>query len=164
MRRDDAKAMRESGYGMLDDSAQHPTFSIPNRIVARKRSTLAFALYEVLLGVAIFAVGVLALGRAVENCLQASMLNAEEEAVRQILSNRMAEIQAARGVPDRAKESKIDSGYGAIKLIQKSAPADLIESNNVQLNGINLVTLTAQWERGGIYQSKQIRFYVYRSG
>src|SRR5207245_1675421 len=46
----------------------------------------AFALYEVLLGVAIFAVGVLALGRAVENCLNASMLNAEEEAVRQMES------------------------------------------------------------------------------
>src|SRR5437016_7264778 len=120
----------------------------------------AFALYEVLLGVAIFAVGVLALGRAVENCLNASMLNAEEEAVRQMLSNRMAEIQAARGVPDRVKEFKIDSGYGPVKLVQKSAPAELTEPNNTQLNGINLVTLTAQWERGGISQSKQIKFYV----
>src|SRR5437773_7582274 len=123
-----------------------------------------FALYEVLLGVTIFAVGVLALGRAVENCLNASMLNAEEERVRQILSNRMAEIQAARGVPDRVKEFKIDSGYGPVKLVQKSAPAELTEPNNTQLNGINLVTLTAQWERGGISQSKQIKFYVYRPG
>src|SRR6266852_7941044 len=124
----------------------------------------AFALYEVLIGVAIFAVGVLALGRAVENCLNASMLNAEEEAVRQMLSNRMAEIQAARGVPDRVKEFKIDSGYGPVKLVQKSAPAELTEPNNTQLNGINLVKLTAQWERGGISQSKQIKFYVYRPG
>src|SRR6266702_8772723 len=109
----------------------------------------AFALYEVLIGVTIFAVGVLALGRAVENCLNASTLNAEEEAVRQILSNRMAEIQATPGAPDRAKEFKIDSGYGVVKLIQKSVSAELIEPNNIQLNGINLVTLTAQWERGG---------------
>ena len=92
------------------------------------------------------------------------MLNAEEEAVRQMLSNRMAEIQAARGVPDRVKEFKIDSGYGPVKLVQKSAPAELTEPNNTQLNGINLVTLTAQWERGGISQSKQIKFYVYRPG
>src|SRR6266516_8107360 len=106
-----------------------------------------FALYEVLLGVAIFAVGVLALGRAVENCLNASMLNAEEEAVRQILSNRMAEVQAAPGFPDRAKEFKIQSGYGVVKLVQKSAPANLSEPGGIQLNGINLVTLTAQWER-----------------
>jgi Tfp pilus assembly protein PilV len=129
-----------------------------------RNSCRGFALYEVLLGVAIFAVGVLALGRAVENCLNASTLSAEENAVQQILSNRMAEIQASRGLPDQAKQFKINSGYGQIKLIQKSAPAELTEPNNTVLNGINLVTLTAQWERGGASQSRQIRFYVYRPG
>ena len=113
---------------------------------------------------AIFAVGVLALGRAVENCLSASTLNAEEEAVREILANRMAEVQAAPGFPDTAKEFKIDSGFGVVTLIQKSAPADLVEPNNTRLNGINLVTLTAQWERRRAAQSKQINFYVYRPG
>src|SRR5712691_10316333 len=91
----------------------------------------AFALYEVLIGVAIFAVGVLALGRAVENCLNASTLNAEEERVRQILSNRMAEVQAAPGLPDATKEFKVDTGYGIVKLIQKNAPAGLTEPGNV---------------------------------
>src|SRR5438477_5391047 len=121
-----------------------------------------FALYEVLLGVTIFAVGVLALGRAVENCLNASMLNAEEERVRQILSNRMAEIQAAPGLPETAREFKIDTGYGIVKLIQKSASADLTEAGNIQLSGIFLVILSAQWMQGGVTQSKQISFYVYR--
>jgi Tfp pilus assembly protein PilV len=138
---------------------KHQVSTIKQR---RALGRLGFALYEVLLGVAIFAVGVLALGRAVENCMNASMLNAEEEAVRQILSNRMAEIQAARGTPDSAKEDKVDSGYGMIKLLQKSASAELTEPNNTQLNGINLVILTAQWQRGGVSQSKQIKFYVYR--
>ena len=123
-----------------------------------------FALYEVLIGVAIFSIGVLALGRAVQNCLNASALNAEEERVRQILSNRMAEIQAAPGWPDTAKEFKINSGYGMVRLIQKSQPARLIEPGNIQLSGINLVTLTAQWARDGNSQSKQIMFYVYRPG
>jgi Tfp pilus assembly protein PilV len=123
-----------------------------------------FALYEVLLGVAIFAVGVLALGRAVENCLNASTLNNEENAVQQLLSNRMAEIQAAKGLPDQAKEFKINSGYGVVRLIQKSAPAELTEPNKTVLNGINLVTLSVQWQRGGASQSRQIRFYIYRPG
>ncbi len=70
----------------------------------------AFALYEVLLGVAIFAIGVIALGRAVENCLNASTISAEESVVRQILSDRMAEIQAAPGLPDSEKEFRINSG------------------------------------------------------
>ena len=48
-------------------------------------SLLGFALYEVLLGLTIFVVGVLALGRAVENCLNASELSEEENRVRQVL-------------------------------------------------------------------------------
>src|SRR5438105_11921166 len=128
------------------------------------RGQTAFALYEVLMGLAIFAIGVLALGRAVENCLNASTLNAEEERVRQILSNRMAEIQATPGFPDAAKEFKVDSGYGLVKLIQKSAPADLSEPDGAKLGGINFVVLTAQWVRGGASQSKHIAFYVYRPG
>jgi hypothetical protein len=123
-----------------------------------------FALYEVLIGVAIFAIGVLALGRAVENCINASTLNAEENRVRQILSNRMAEVQTTPGFPDPSKESKIDTGYGVVKLIQKSKPAALQDENGAQLAGINLVTLTVQWERGGAAQSRQLQFYVYRPG
>ena len=123
-----------------------------------------FALYEVLLGITIFALGVIALGHAVENCLNASTINAEEGVVRQILSNRMAEIQAARGVPDESKDFKVDSNYGAIKLVQKTAAANLTEPDNTLLNGIYVVTLTAQWQRSGISQSKQIQFYVYRPG
>ncbi len=82
----------------------------------RTTSKAAFALYEVLLGVVIFAVGVIALGRSVENCLNASTISEEEGAVRQILSDRMAVIQAAPGVPDAEKQFKIDSNYGTDKI------------------------------------------------
>jgi Tfp pilus assembly protein PilV len=124
----------------------------------------AFALYEVLLGITIFALGVIALGHAVENCLNASAINAEEDSVRQILSNRMAEIQAARAVPDDSKEFKVDSNYGAIRVVQKTAAAELTEPDNTLLDGIYLVTLTARWQQAGVPQSKQIQFYVYRPG
>lgn len=128
------------------------------------KSQSAFALYEVLMGLAIFALGVLALGRAVENCLNASTLNAEENRIRQILSNRMAEVQATPGRPDDSKEFKVDTGYGIVKVIQKSAPADLENDDGAALTGVNLVTLTAKWTRGGADQSQQIEFYVYRPG
>ena len=124
----------------------------------------AFALYEVLIGVTIFALGVVALGRAVENCINASALSAEESRVREVLWNRMAEIQTTPGPPDVSKQFKIDSGYGKIVLIQKTAPANLTESDGNRLTGVNLVTLTAKWEKGGVTQSKQIEFYVYRPG
>lgn len=129
-----------------------------------KKRAGAFALYEVMLGVIIFVVGVLALGRSVENCLNASTLSAEDDRVRQLLSNRMSEIQATPGPPDAAKEFKIDTGYGDVKLIQKTVPAKLTEEDGTELTGVRVVTLTAQWTRGGVTQSRNLEFYVYRSG
>src|SRR5215471_9139284 len=134
------------------------------RIRKRGRSKYAFALYEVLMGVAIFAVGVIALGRAVENCLNASTISAEENVVRQILSDRMAQVQAASAVPEAEKQFKIKTSYGRVILTQKTTPAALTEPDNTLITGIDLVTLTARWEHAGVPQSKQIQFYVYRAG
>jgi len=128
-----------------------------------RRGARAFALYEVLLGLTIFVVGVLALGRSVQNCLTASAISSEESRVRQILSNRMAEIQATPGFPDAKKETKIATGYGDVVLIQRSAPAGL-KVENTELLGVNLVTLRAEWRSNGSPQSKKIEFYIYRSG
>jgi Tfp pilus assembly protein PilV len=127
-----------------------------------KRS--GFALYEVLIGVAIFTAGILALGSAVENCIHATGLNAEEDRVRQILSDRMAELQATPGFPDTKKETKVATGYGEVVLVQQSSPAGLKGENNTELNGINLVTLTAQWKRNGLAQSRKVQFYIFRNG
>lgn len=130
----------------------------------RDKSLRAFALYEVLLGLAIFVIGVLSLGRAVQNCINASALSEEENRVRQVLANRMAELQAAPVHPDNSKETKVDTGYGVVRLIQKTVPEKLLDSDNTIIDGISRVTLTAEWSRGGVLQSKQLVFYVYRAG
>ena len=129
-----------------------------------KRSQRGFALYEVLIGLAIFAVGVIALGRSVSNCLHASALSSEDDRVRQLLADRMAEIQATPGFPDTKKETKVPTGYGEVVVVQRSAPAGLKGENNTELNGINLVTLSAEWRRNGVAQTRKIQFYVYRPG
>jgi hypothetical protein len=147
-----------------DRSPLLQSFNTPLLQRRRRRCRLAFALYEVLLGVAVFVIGVLALGRAVQNCLTASTISAEDGRVRQILANRMAEIQATPGFPDSAKETKVDTGYGTIKLIQKSVPAQLTEDDGVELTGLNVVRLRAEWSRGGAAQSQTLEFYVYRPG
>ena len=129
-----------------------------------KRLARAFALYEVLLGVAIFSVGVLMLGRSIQNCLNATALSSDEDRMRQILSNRMAEIQATPGIPDKTKETKIDTGFGEMKLTQKCGPAGLKDEKDLEIGGIFLVILSVEWNRGGLNQMKKIEFYVYRSG
>ena len=124
----------------------------------------AFALYEVLIGLAIFSLGVIALGRSVQNCLNASGLNAEEDRIRQILADRMAEVQATPGIPDARKETKVNTGYGNVVVVQKSAPAGLKADERTEIPGIHTVTLTAEWRRSGAQQSRKIQFYVYRPG
>lgn len=127
------------------------------------RSLRAFALYEVLLGLIIFVLGVLVVGRSIENCLNASTLSAEDDRVRQILANRMAEVQATPGAPDAKKETKVPTGYGEVLLVQRTVPAGLKGGElDTELTGINLVTLSAEWTRNGIAQSRKIDFYVYR--
>lgn len=133
-------------------------------MLSAKQVARAFALYEVLLGMAIFTIGVVVLARSVQNCLHANTLASEEDRVRQILANRMAEIQATPVFPDERKETRIDTGYGEVKLIQHSVPADLKDDKDLQLGGINRVTLTVEWLRGRTNQSKTIEFYVYRQG
>ena len=129
-----------------------------------RRLTRAFALYEVMLGLSIFVIGVLMLGKSVQNCLRANTLSAEDDRVRQILANRMAEIQATPGFPDERKETKIDIGYGDMRLIQQSVPANLKNEKDLELTGINKVTLSVEWMSGGHSQTKRIAFYVYRAG
>ena len=129
-----------------------------------RRATSGFALYEVLIGVTIFVVGVFALGRSVENCMNATTLSAQEDRVRQILSNQMAEIQATPGRPEQQREVTVETGYGPVKVVQKTAPAGLQDENDFEIGGISRVSLTAEWSRGGAPQSRRIEFYVYRAG
>lgn len=124
----------------------------------------AFALYEVLIGVTIFVVGVLVLGRAVENCLNASILSTDEDRVRQILANRMAEVQATPGTPKEKDEKEIKTGYGVVKIVQRSVPARLKNEKDVELTGLMHITITAEWKRGSASQSRMVEFYVYRAG
>lgn len=164
MRFDDVSLKRLSVSPLKRAKPGRGNATLQRRKVSRARRFNGFALYEVLLGITIFALGVIALGHAVENCLNASTINAEEGVVRQILSNRMAEVQATKSVPEDSKEFKIDTNYGGIKVVQKATAAELTEPGNTLLNDIYLVTLTAQWRQGGVPQSKQVKFYVYRPG
>src|SRR5437763_12726416 len=128
----------------------------------RKDVRHAFALAEVMLGLLIFSIGIIALGRTVSNCVNASALSADDAREREILANRMLEIETTPGQPDKSKEFKIDSGFGIVKLLQKAAPQEMKEEDGTELTGIIRVTLTANWSRGEADQSKQIAFYVYR--
>ena len=140
----------------------HPPLLVFSRRKRNDAKVMAFALYEVLIGLAIFAIGVIGLGRAVGNCLNASGLSADDARVRQILANRMAEIQTAPGQQEKTKLTTIQTGYGEVRVAQKAQPEQMTE-NRSSVTGIQRVSLTASWVRGGVEQKKEIAFYVYRA-
>jgi len=58
------------------------------------RNRRGFVLLEIMLGVMVFALGVLALGRSLSNCVVAESARQETERARLALANRMAEVEA----------------------------------------------------------------------
>src|ERR1044072_8254505 len=130
--------MASRGGGPMTAKMANGRRVIPRSRRARKQFLMwrnkraAFALYEVLIGLAIFSLGVIALGRSVQNCLNASGLNAEEDSILQIISDRMAEVSVAPGMPHLKKETKIATGYGNILLVQKTVPTILKGENNTE--------------------------------
>ena len=112
---------------------------LPN---ARQRG---FLLLEIILAVAIFTLGVLSLGRCLNNCLLAQQIQGEEERARAALEMRMAEIQARPVVPDEYKKEKLGGTYTGVTLIERRKAADVKNENNLPLGDLHEITLTAEW-------------------
>ena len=119
-----------------------------------------FVLLEALLAVAIFAIAVIALGRCVSNCLAAERLRFEDARSRQVLENRLAEIQL--GAAPLAKESTeiLKSPYAGWKLKQTAVP--LVRKNELDqpLTGLQAVTLQVTWTSDGESHSRELTFYA----
>ena len=118
-------------------------------------------LLEILLAVAIFAVGVMALGRCVQGCLDAGRFRAEDARARQLLENRMTEISASPALPDRERRREITDGpFAGLSLVESRRTLELLNEKNVPLPGLYEVTLRAEWPAG----SRTASFYLLRAG
>jgi Tfp pilus assembly protein PilV len=84
--------------------------STPTLAARLRRDARGFLLMETILAVAIFALGVLALGRCVENAMFATRLKDEDARIRRLLQNRMAEIEVG-AVPLGDKSVEDLKGY-----------------------------------------------------
>jgi type II secretion system protein I len=119
-----------------------------------------FVLLEALLAVAIFGIAVIALGRCVSNCLAAERLRFEDARSRQVLENRLAEIQL--GAVPLAKESTeiLKSPYEGWKLKETAVP--LVRKNELDqpLTGLQAVTLQVTWTSDGEAHSRELTFYA----
>jgi len=122
-----------------------------------------FVLIEVMLGVMIFALGVLALGRCVGNCITAESARQETERARLALENRMAEVEAGEIATDKNRTDDLGDAFPGITIKQSRRPVVAKNEKGDVINGLYEVELEADWTTENEPQSRAISFYVLRT-
>jgi Tfp pilus assembly protein PilV len=134
-------------------------------IPRRKSRTLrrAFVLIEVMLGVLIFALGVLALGRCVKNCIVAESVRQEAERARLALENRMAEVEAGSIPSDKARSDDLGDAFPGMTLKQSRRPVAAKDEKGNALHNLFQMDLEVDWTDDNEPQSRSLSFYVLRT-
>lgn len=127
------------------------------------RETVAFVLLEVMLGVMIFSVGVLALGRCVNNCLAAEGARRDDQRARLALENRMAQIETGEVLTEKNLSDKLEGMFTGMTLKQSRKPLHLKNEKDEDLPGLYEVSLEVDWQSGGEPQAKTLTLYVLRA-
>lgn len=127
------------------------------------RRIAGFVLLEVMLGVMIFAVGVLALGRCVNNCLAAQGAQKDDQRARLALENRMAQIEAGEVLTEKPLEDKLEGMFAGMTLKQTRVPLNKQNEKNEDLTGLYELTLEVDWDSPDGPQAKTLSMYVLRS-
>lgn len=136
-------------------------------IVGRaRRSTRrvdGFLLIELLLAVAIFVVGVIALGRCVGNCMTAQEVRNQEERARLALQNAMLEIQASPILPDENHRTKLKGMFTGMTLIERRHTLSVENEDQVLMPDLHEITLTVEWtDHNKTAHSRAVAFTLLR--
>ena len=123
-----------------------------------------FILLELLIGVMIFSVGVLALGKCVNNCLAAQIATAEDQRARLALENRMAQIEGGEiDVGTMEKKEPLEGMFDGMQIRQVKTPVKLKNENDKLLQNLYVIDLEVTWMAGKEPQSKALSFYVFQN-
>jgi hypothetical protein len=145
----------------VNGSALSPDVRSSARQPARSLRRRGFVLMEAMIAVAIFALGVLALGRCVENCMVANFIKEDDARVRLALRNRMLEIQTnAIPLTDKSTE-ELKGMFTGIKLRTTRVPLKRKNEKDEEIFGIFTVKVEALWTADGQDLTKELTFYVY---
>ena len=116
-----------------------------------------------MVGVAVFAIGVLALARCVDQCLNAGIAEAADERARLALGNRMAEIEGGAVPVENDSQDKLKGMFAGITLRQSREPVlRKADGKTEPITGLFAVRLQALWSAPEGAQSKELTFYVFK--
>ena len=128
-----------------------------------KRRTFerGFLLFEAMIAVTVFAIGVIALGSCVQNCLVAQRVKESDARARQFLVNRMAEIEEGSIVVQDKATEELKGIFAGMIVKTRSVPVDKKNEKKEKLFGILQITLDLEWKTDNQVQSRELTFYVY---
>ena len=132
----------------------------PWTIVSGRSAVAGFVLLEALLATAIFALGVISLGRCVSNCIAVERLKAENIQAQRILENRVVEIEAGAVLPSPESVESLPPPWTGWKLRQSLAPVEKKNENGQPFGGLKVVRLEVSWRSGVETPSRSLTFYV----
>ncbi len=132
-----------------------------HEIKRNERRRAGFVLLEAMIAVAIFALGVISLGRCVSNCVAAERFKAEDARARRVLENRMAEIEAESVTIANASEEKLKAPFEGMTLKQRRVELKKKNEKKVEMTGLYAVMLEVTWLSDRETQSRQMTFYVH---
>lgn len=115
---------------------------------------------EVMLAVAIFAIGVISLGACVNNCLSAQSFRKEDQHAREALRNQMAQIQAGAAIAATKATRQMDGRYAGITIQQNFEPLKWKNENGQDIQNMVAVHLDASWMSGTQTEAKSLTFYI----
>lgn len=122
----------------------------------------AFVLLEAMLAVAIFAIGVIALARCVENCLQAQTYLKDDDRARRVLNNRMMEIEVGSvALKDATTTEELKEPYAGMTLKTFKTPIERKNEKDQEILGLYHIKLELRWQSAGQEQLRSLEFYVY---
>jgi Tfp pilus assembly protein PilV len=125
----------------------------------------AFVLLEAMLATAVFVLAVLSLARCVEAGLQAGVAQRDDARANRALMNCMRELQAG-SLPyaDNAQGTDLKGEFQGMRMKQSVLPLELVDQNNLKVEGMLSVVLTVTWMNGSVGASKELKFYAYPIG
>jgi prepilin-type N-terminal cleavage/methylation domain-containing protein len=127
----------------------------------RPEKRRGFWLLESMIAVAIFSIGMIALGQCVNNCLAAVRIKEEDARARLALANRMAEIEAGAVQLADSVVEELKEPYEGMRLKQTRVPVIRKNENEQDIVGIYAVTLELMWKSDGQELSRDLLFYAY---
>ncbi|MGB8169571.1 MAG: hypothetical protein WCF18_18870 [Chthoniobacteraceae bacterium] len=114
-----------------------------------------------MLAVAILALGILALGGAVNNCLVAQRMSQDDLRSRLALGNRVAEIEAGSVTLADSTSEDLKGAFEGMRMKQTRVLLKRKNEKDQDITGIYAVTLEVTWKSDGQERSRELNFYVY---